>query len=188
MGKCVNFTDINEIVTCSEGDNVPGTSCEVEIGLADDVVTWPDFPAASGDTGMSFAEAGAISGNLTLKKGASRCKLTFTRNTGEFTMTDQGEPGSENVLYALALERSKMSAEIFGFLNATRGRRLWIKATDKNGQTYLMGDKVNQAYRVAGDAATTGKATTDANRVPMRFEYVCPRNLVFDGDIEELNS
>ena len=186
MPKCVNFTDIDEVVTCAEMDNVPGTSATVEIGLADEVESWPDFPAADGEA-MSLAEAGTISGNLVLAKGASRCKLTFTRNTGEFTMTDQGEPGSENVLYALTLERAKMSAEIFGFLNATRGRRLWIKVTDKNGQTYLMGDKTNQAYRVAGDSATTGKATSDANRVPMRFEYVCPRNLVFAGEIQELS-
>ncbi len=187
MAKCVNFTDINEVVSCADGDNVAGTAAAVEIGLADEVAAWPDFPASSGE-GMSFEQAGTISGNLSLKKGASRCKLTFTRNTGEFTMTEQGEAGSENVLYALTLERSKMTAEIFGFLNATRGRSLWIKVTDKNGQSYLMGDEVNHAYRVAGDAATTGKATTDANKVPIRFEYVCPRNLVFAGSVEELAS
>ena len=186
MPKCVNFTDINEIASCSEGDNVAGTAAVVEIGLAEEVATWPDFPSSAGE-GMSFEQAGTIDGNLSLNNGARRCKLTFTRNTGEFTMTEQGEPGSENVLYSLTLERSKMSAEIFGFLNATRGRSLWIKVTDKNGQSYLMGDKTNHAYRVAGDAATTGKASADANKVPIKFEYVCPRNLVFAGNIEELS-
>lgn len=188
MGNCINFSDIEEVVSCTDSDNVAGTSAQVEIGYADDVTAWPDLPAPSGDSGMSFDEAGKLAGNLTLKKGAARCKLTFTRNTGEFTMTEQGEAGGENVLYELVLERSKMTAEIFGFMNATRGRRLWVKVTDKNGQTYLMGDKTNQAYRVAADAATTGKATSDINKVPIKFEYVSPRNLVWTGDVEEANS
>lgn len=183
MANCIGFTDIEELTSC-DGDNVPGTAAEVEIGLADDVLTWPSHPSGSSVTSLTFMQAGSIVGNLVLKTGATRCKMVFTRNTGEFTLTEQGDAGSENVLYSLSLERSKMNAEIFGFLNATRGRRLWIKVTDKNGQKYLMGDAVNQAYRVAADAATTGKATTDANKVPIKFEYVSPRHLVFDGEVE----
>lgn len=187
MPNCINFTDIEELVSC-EGDNIPGTTAEVEIGLADDVLTWPDHPSGSAVSALTFEQAGKIVGNLSLKKDATRCKITFTRNTGEFTLTEQGDAGSENVVYAVTLERSKMTPEVFGFLNATRGRRLWVVVTDKNGQKYLLGDKVNQAYRVAADAATTGKATTDANKVPIKFEYVSPRHLVFDGTIEEAQS
>lgn len=187
MANCITFTDIQELVSC-EGDNIPGTTAEVEIGLADDVMSWPDLPSGSEESPLTFEAAGKITGNLTLKKDATRCKIVFTRNTGEFTLTEQGDPGSENVLAALTLERSKMTPEIFGFLNATRGRRLWALVTDKNGQKYLMGDKVNQAYRVAADAATTGKATSDANKVPIRIEYVSPRHLIFTGEVETANS
>lgn len=185
MANCVNLSDIEEAVSCSDIDNIAGTSAQVEIGYADEVQSWPTFPAPSGDTAMTFDEAGTLSENLILASTATTCKLTFTRDTGEFTMTEQGEAGGENVLYKLSLDRSKMNAKVFGFMNSTRGRRLWVVVTDKNGTKYLLGDKVNQAYRVAADAATTGKAQTDINKVPISFEYVSPRHLVFTGSIQK---
>ena len=68
-------------------------------------------------------------------------------------------------------------------MNATRGRKLFFIVTDKNGKKYLLGDKLNGAVKVAGDAATTGTVPTDRNGVPLRFTYACPRNLVYDGDV-----
>lgn len=185
MANCVNLSDIDEAVSCADIDNIAGTSAQVEIGFADEVESWPSFPAPSGESSMSFDEAGTLSENLVLKTAATTCTLTFTRDTGEFTMTEQGEAGGENVLYKLSLDRSKMNAKVFGFMNSTRGRRLWVRVVDKNGTQYLMGDKTNQAYRVAADAATTGKAQTDINKVPISFEYVCPRHLVFTGSIQK---
>ena len=187
MADCYTFSDIAEAVSCSDADNVAGTTSEIEVGYADDVAVWPDKPSAEGSA-MTFAAAGTLTGNLTVKKGAARCKVVFTRNTGEFTMTEQGEAGGENVLYSVTLERAKMTAEIFGFLNATRGRRLWAKVTDKNGNKYLLGDAINQAYRVPADAVTTGKESSSVNKVPIKIEYVASRNLVWTGDVEEANS
>lgn len=183
MDNCYSFADINEAVNCVDADNVAGTSAQVEVAYADDVTVWPEMPKPSSGEPMSFAQAGTLTGDITLSPGAKTCKLTFTRNTGKFDMQEQGEAGCESVLYSLTLERAKMNAEVLGFLNATRGRRLVILVTDKNGTKYLMGDKVNAAYRVQGDAATTGQAPTDGNKVPMRFEYVCPRHLVYSGNI-----
>lgn len=184
MANCITFADIEEQV-CAAADNVPGVAQTVEIGLADDVLTWPDMPAGSAESPLTMEAAGKLVDNLVLKKDAARCKFTYTRNSGEFTMTEQGDPGYESVLCAFTFDRAKISADVLGFLNATRGRRLFAVVTDKNGQKYLMGDKVNAAYRVAADAVTTGAGTTDANKVPVKIEYVCPRHLVFTGSVTE---
>lgn len=185
MAKCINLADIDEAVNCQDFDNVAGVMQEVEVGFAEDVANWPKRPAPASGEPMDLKAAGELDGDLVLVEGAKTCKLYFSDETGEFTMTDQGEKGGENVLYQLDLERAKMSSEVLGFLNATRGRKLFLIVTDKNGIRFLMGDKINSAHRIAADAATSGKASSDVNKVPMRFTYVCPRNLVFVGEVVE---
>ena len=186
--NCIALADIDEAISCAELDNLAGVVQELLIGYWDDVETWPDLPAPSTANGqMTFDEAGKWAGTLSMKEDCYMRKFVMTENSGTITVTDQGEIGGESVRYQLDLSRAKMGSVIFGFLNATRGRRLVIIATDKNGVKYLMGDKLNAARRVAADAATTGaNGESDVNRVPIRFQYDCPRSLVYTGSTDGL--
>lgn len=184
MKKCISLANIDAQVSCQDNDNVGGIIDNVIYGYWDDVETWPDFPApaAGGETPLTLDAAGTLDGDVVMKAGTCAYKLEHLDETGHFDMTDQGEQGSESVLYQLDIIRNKMTSVVFGFMNATRGRKMFFIVTDKNGNSYLMGDKLNAARRIASDAASTGTATTDRNSVPMRFTYTCPRNLVYTGD------
>ena len=183
----VELADIDEAISCQDLDNLAGTIQELIYFYWNDVDSWPDLPAPSTEDGtMSFEEAGAWDGDVVMKAGTCAHKLVFTDDSGELTITDQGETGGESCLYELNITRAKMSKVIFGFENATRGRRLGLIVTDKNGERYLFGDKLNAARRVAADASTTGKVGTDLNKVPMKFTYACPRKLMYTGDVENI--
>lgn len=184
--KCINLSDIDEAVACVDLDNLAGVVQEVIYGYWEDVATWPDLPAPADDASMSFEEAGAWDGDVVMKNGCRAYKLVFTDESGELQITDQGETGGESCKYSLDIVRAKMSKVIFGFENATRGRRLFLIVTDKNGNSYLMGDKLNACRKVAGDASTTGKTGTDLNKTPLKFEYNCPRKLMYTGDMVKL--
>ena len=132
---------------------------------------------------MSFEAAGQWNADLIMKDGKCAYKLVGIEGSAVLTITDQGEEGGQSVRYQLDIDRAKMNAVIFGFENATRGRRLFLIVTDKNGVSYLMGDERTAARRVAADASTTGqRADSDVNKVPLRFQYDCPRKLVYTGD------
>ncbi len=182
MANCVTLADIDANVSCEEFDNLAGIVDEIIYGYWDDVATWPDLPSGTQNQNLTLQDAGAWDGNITMKADTRAYKLRFTDGTGVLTMTDQGEQGGESVLYQLDIVRAKISQLILGFQNATRGRKLFFIVTDKNGISYLMGDKLNAAQKVAADASTTGTAPTDRNGVPLRFTYSCPRNLVYTGD------
>lgn len=185
--KCVELANIDEAIACADLDNLAGVVQELIFFYWNDVATWPDLPAPTGEAGsMTFEQAGAWDGDVVMKEGTCAYKLVFTDNSGELTITDQGETGGESCLFELNITRTKMSQVIFGFENATRGRRLGLIVTDKNGQRYLMGDKLNAARRAAADATTTGKVGTDLNKVPMKFTYECPRKLMYTGDVENI--
>lgn len=185
--KCITLADIDEAISCSELDNLAGVVQELLIGYWDEVATWPDLPKPNGNDPMTFDTAGKWNGNITMKPECYMHKFIMTENSGTVTVTEQGEAGGENVRYQVDLDRAKIGSVIFGFLNATRGRRLVIIATDKNGVKYLLGDKLNAAHRVAADAATTGaKSDSDINHVPIRFQYDCPRSLVYVGSTDSL--
>ena len=185
--NCVELSDIDEAISCQDLDNLAGTVQELIYFYWNDVDSWPDLPKPSTEDGtMSLEEAGAWDGDVVMKAGTCAHKLVFTDDSGELTITDQGEVGGESCLYELNITRAKMSKVIFGFENATRGRRLGLIVTDKNGERYLFGDKLNAARRVAADASTTGKAGTDLNKVPMKFTYACPRKLMYTGDVENI--
>lgn len=188
MGKkCIELADIDEIVSCADLDNLAGVVQSLVYGYWEDVASWPDLPAPSGEAAaMSFAEAGAWDGDLVMKAGCRAYHLVFTDESGELTITDQGETGGESCKYELAITRAKMSQVIFGFENATRGRRLFLIVTDKNGNRYLMGDKLNAAKKIAADASTTGKSGTELNKTPLKFSYSCPRKLMYTGDVEKI--
>ena len=180
--KCVNLADIDSGVSCADFDNLAGVVKRIQYGYWDEVEMWPSLPEGTSASPLTLAAAGKWDGDLVLKIGAEVHTLEFTDGTGVLTMTDQGERGGESVLYQLDLVRSKVTDVILGFMNATRGRKMYFVVTDKNGVKYLMGDRLVGARRVAGDAVTTGTASTDRNGVPLRFTYECPRNLVFEGD------
>lgn len=185
MNNCIALADIDEAINCADIDNVGGIVQEIGIAYADDIATWPELPAPAGNSStMDLATAGAWAGDLVQKTGKKFYKVIFTDETGAFTITQQGEQGAESYLYQLDISRAKMNAVIFGFENAIRGRKLVILVKDKNGVCYMMGDKLNAAKMVAADATTTGTAASDKNNVPLRFTYVCPRKLVYTGDME----
>lgn len=186
MKNCIALADIDEAVSCADIDNQGGIIQEIAFGYWDDVASWPEYPAPESNSEMAFAAAGAWDGDLVMKTGKAMHKIVATDETGVLTITDQGETGGESCLYQLDFSRAKMNAVLFGFENAMRGRRLVFLVTDKNGVTYLMGDKLNAAKKVAGDASTTGTAVTDKNNVPLRFTYTCPRKLVYTGDMENI--
>lgn len=184
---CIQLADIDEAVNCSELDNLAGVVTSLIYFYWNDVATWPDMPApATEDGSMTFEEAGAWEGDVVMKEGCRAYQLVFTDDSGELTITDQGETGGESCLYELNVTRAKMSQVIFGFENATRGRRLGLIVTDKNGNRYLFGDKLNAARRVAADASTTGKVGTDLNKAPLKFTYGCPRKLMYTSDVENI--
>lgn len=185
--KCIELADIDEAVSCADLDNLAGVVQSLVYGYWEDVASWPDMPSPSGEAAtMSFAEAGAWDGDLVMKAGCRAYQLVFTDESGELTITDQGETGGESCKYELAITRAKMSQVIFGFENATRGRRLFLIVTDKNGNRYLMGDKLNAAKKIAADASTTGKSGTELNKTPLKFSYSCPRKLMYTGDVEKI--
>lgn len=183
---CIQLADIDEAVNCSELDNLAGVASLIYF-YWNDVATWPDMPAPASEEGtMTLEEAGAWEGDVVMKEGCRAYQLVFTDDSGELTITDQGETGGESCLYELNVTRAKMSQVIFGFENATRGRRLGLIVTDKNNNRYLFGDKLNAARRVAADASTTGKVGTDLNKAPLKFTYGCPRKLMYTGDVENI--
>jgi len=185
--NCIELADIDQAVSCVDLDNLAGLVQELVYGYYEDVASWPDLPAPAAEDGtMSLDEAGAWNGDLVMKAGCRAYKFTFTDEEGSLSITDQGETGGESCLYELAVVRSKMTQTIFGFENATRGRRMFFIVTDKNGNKYLLGDKLTAARRVAADATTTGTKSADRNQVPLKFTYVCPRKLMYTGDTENI--
>lgn len=182
MPNCINLADIDSAVSCADFDNIGGLVQEIIYGYWDDVATWPELPSGTDSDAISLEDAGKWKGDIVMAAGKRAYKMQFTDENGEFTMTDQGEVGGESVLYQLDIVKAKTNATILGFMNATRGRKMFFVVTDKNGNSYLMGDALNAAKKIAGDAVTTGRATTDLNKVPLRFTYVCPRNLIYVGD------
>ena len=184
--NCIQLADIDEAQLCADLDNVGGVIQELIYGYWDEVATWPDLPAPTANAAMTFEEAGAWDGDVVMKAGSKAQKLVFTDETGELTLTDQGETGGESCKYELSVIRAKMTKQLFGFENAIRGRRIFIISKDKNGNAYLMGDKLTACRKVVADASTTGKAASERNQLPLKFAYDCPRKLMYTGDTTAL--
>ena len=81
----------------------------------------------------------------------------------------------------------KIRKILLGFMNATKGRKIFIIVKDNNGQYYLMGDKDHGA-QLAGDSegAVTGAAYTERNHVGLTFTYNTPRAYTYEGDVENI--
>ena len=121
-----------------------------------------------------------------MKDGCRAYKMDFTDELAEFKITDQGESGGESFLMDLNIISAKMRKKIFGFENATKGRKMFFIVTDNNGTNYLMGDKRRGALRASGDGATTGASSTARNQNTLHYTFTAPRKCVYEGDTEDI--
>ena len=137
---CIALDDINEAMDCENQDNMGGIIPSVIFGYHADVATWPDYPKKT-ESPLSLEEAGTLVGDLVMKESCRAYKMDFTDELAEFKITDQGESGGESFLMDLNIISAKMRKKIFGFENATKGRKMFFIVTDNNGTNYLMGDK-----------------------------------------------
>lgn len=183
--KCIALDDINEAMDCDNMDNMGGIEPSVIYGYHEDVATWPDYPNKT-EASLTLDEAGALVGDVVMKAGCRAYKMDFTDELAEFKITDQGEVGGESFLYDLNIIAAKMRKKMFGFENATKGKKMFFIVTDNNGTMYLMGDKRRGAVRASGDGSTTGSSSTARNQQTLRYTFTCPRKLVYEGDTETL--
>lgn len=184
--KCYDLADIDPAFECDAQDNMGGIVESVTFGYHNEVATWPDFPTSS-DSALSLEKAGALEGDMVMANGCKAYKFSFTDNTGSFTIKPQGETGGESFLMELTLVSARIRKKILGFLNATKGRKLFFIVEDNNGTKYLMGDSRRGAILASdSDGATTGTAATERNQTTLKFQYNTPRALVYEGDCENI--
>jgi hypothetical protein len=187
MTKCVNLADIDLNLSCAEQDNMGGIAPVVIFGYADEVGTWPDFPAATGNTAIDMEAAGALDGDVVMATGCRAYKFEFTDDVGSFTIAPQGENGGESFLYTLSIINAKIRKKILGFVNAVKGKKIFFIVQDNNGVYYLMGD-AKRGARLANDSEgfVTGTNPTERNQASLNFTYSCPRALCYEGDVTNL--
>lgn len=184
--KCYELADIDPALECDAQDNMGGMVESVTFGYQNEVATWPDMPAVK-ESALSLDEAGALSGDVVMANGCKAYKFAFTDNTGSFTIKPQGETGGESFLMELNLVAARIRKKILGFMNATKGRKLFFIVEDNNGVKYLMGDARRGAILASdSDGATTGSSATERNQTTLKFQYTTPRALVYEGDCENI--
>jgi hypothetical protein len=184
--KCYDLADIDPAFECDAQDNMGGIVESVTFGYHNEVATWPDYPTSS-DAALSLEKAGALEGDVVMANGCKAYKFNFTDNTGSFTIKPQGETGGESFLMELTLVSARIRKKILGFLNATKGRKLFFIVEDNNGTKYLMGDSRRGAILASdSDGATTGTTATERNQTTLKFQYNTPRALVYEGDCENI--
>ena len=122
---CIALDDINEAMDCENQDNMGGIIPSVIFGYHADVATWPDYPKKT-ESPLSLEEAGTLVGDLVMKESCRAYKMDFTDELAEFKITDQGESGGESFLMDLNIISAKMRKKIFGFENATKGRKMFF--------------------------------------------------------------
>lgn len=186
MTKCIALSNIDDALTCENLDNMGGLVPRIIFGFHEDVSVWPTLPDVAAVNPLTLDAAGVLTGDIVMKNDTSAYVMDFTEDTGEFKITDQGEIGGESFLYDLTIIAAKMRKKIFGFENATKGRKMFFIVQDNNGKYYLMGDKRNGAKRVSGDGATTGANAAARNQNSLHYTYNSPRKFVYEGDVENL--
>lgn len=184
--KCYELADIDPALECDAQDNMGGVVESVIFGYHNEVATWPDLPVVK-ETAMTLDEAGALSGDVVMANGSKAYKFAFTDNTGSFTIKPQGETGGESFLMELTMVSARIRKKILGFMNATKGRKLFFIVEDNNGVKYLMGDRRRGAILASdSDGASTGTGATERNQTSLKFQYNAPRALVYEGDCENI--
>lgn len=186
MGKCITLANIDQALSCADMDNMGGLTPKLIYGYWNDVDVWPTVPAGTELAPIALDAAGVLTGDLVMKAGTSAYQMDFTDETGELKISDQGETGGESYLYDLSIVLAKARKQIFGFENATKGRKMFFIVQDNNGTYYLMGDKRNGAKKVSGDGSTTGTKATDLNKNSLHYTYNALRKLTYAGDVETL--
>ena len=185
--RCFELSDIDLALSCAEQDNMGGIAPSVIFGYHEDVATWPTRPGGTATSPLTLDAAGALVGDLVMKTGARAYRFEFTDDTGSFTIKPQGEAGGESFVSELNITAAKIRKKILGFMNAVKGRKIFVLVQDNNGQWYLMGDKDHGARMAAdSDGSTTGAAYTERNQTSLRFQYNSPRAFVYEGDTENL--
>ena len=182
---CIALDDINEAMDCNSQGNMAGIVPSVIFGYHEDVATWPDYPKKT-DAPLSLEEAGTLVGDLVMKEGRRAYKMDFTDDLAELKITDQGETGGESSLMDLNIISPKMRKKVFGFENATKGRKMFFIVTDNNGTNFLMGDKRRGAMRASGDGATTGTGSSGRNQSTLHYTFATPIKCVYEGDMEDI--
>lgn len=185
MIKCVNLADIDEALDCTSPDNMAGIVPSLIFGYWDDVATWPDYPVKTTEA-LAMDAAGVIIGDVVMTAGAKAYKMAIQDGSAEFKITGQGEPGGESFLYDLNVILPKLRKAIFGFENATKGRKMFFIVTDNNGVSYLMGDKRRGAEKATDGSSTTGAKMTDLNKTTLHYTFSSPRKCVYEGDTKVL--
>lgn len=186
MTRSVNLANIDPAISMDEMDNMGGIVPTMVYGYWDDVDKWPDFPKLVDAAPITLDAAGALVGDLVMKEGTCAYTMQFTDETGDFKITDQGETGGESYLYDLSIVHAKMRKKLFGFENATKGRRMFFIVQDNNGCRYLMGDKRNGAKKASGDGSTTGTKASDRNQNTLHYTFNAPRKLMYEGDVDAI--
>lgn len=181
--KCINLSNIDASISCSDSFNMGGLVPRVVFGYHDDVDVWPDFPdAVDTDNGTELSAAGELDSTLAMKTGKRAFELHFTEDTGSFSIAPQGDKGNISFLYTLAFINKRVRSHILGFLNASKNRKMFFLVQDANGKWYLMGDKFRGAMLSPSDGAVTGAASTDPNQVTTTFTYTSPGAYMMDVD------
>lgn len=182
---CIALDDIDEGMDCNNIGNQGGIVPSVIYGYHADVAVWPDYPVKTAEP-LTLDQAGTLTGDLVMKEGCRAYKMEFTDNLAEFKMTDQGEAGSESTLMDLNIISPKMRKKVFGFQNATKGRKMFFIVTDNNGTCYLMGDKRRGAQQASGDGSTTGTDGSTRNQTSLHYTFTAPLKCVYEGDTEDI--
>ena len=87
----------------------------------------------------------------------------------------------------LTVVAARIRKKILGFLNATKGHKLFFIVKDNNSVKYLMGDARRSAILASdSDGATTGSSATERNQTTLKFQFTTPRALVYEGDCENI--
>ena len=188
MPNCITLADIDLGLSCADQDNMGGIVPQIIYGYCDDVATWPERPTVSGSaSNISLEAAGTLVGDLVMASGSHAYKFDFTDDPGSFQIAMQGEKAGESFLETLTIIAPKIRKILLGFMNATKGKKIFILVKDNNGKWYLMGDKDHGAS-LSGDSegAVTGAAYTERNHVGLTFTYNTPRAFVYEGDTENI--
>ncbi len=186
MPNCISLSNIDEALSCQEQDNMGGIVPKLIFGYWDDVDVWPDWPAPESGSSLNLSDAGVITADLVMKLTKCAYVIEFSQDTGSFSIAPQGEQGAISFLYTLTFINKRIRKLILGFLNAAKNRKMFFIVQDNNGVWYLMGDARRAALLQPSDGAVTGTAATDINQVTIQFNYVCPRALSYEGDVENL--
>ena len=186
MPNCISLSNIDEALSCQEQDNMGGIVPKLIFGYWDDVEVWPEWPSPAASSSLSLEDAGVITGDLSMMLTKCAYQIEFSPDTGSFSIAPQGEQGAISFLYTLTFINKRIRKLILGFLNAAKNRKMFFIVQDSNGVWYLMGDTRRAALLQPSDGAVTGTAATDINQVTIQFNYVCPRALCYEGDVEDI--